>query len=206
MKKTAVFISGSGTNLQALIDYAKQGKLMADISLVISNKPDAYGIKRAQEAGIKTLIINNKEFASREEHEAEIEKHLKENQIEFLVLAGYMRLLTSNFVKNWHLKIINLHPALLPSFPGIKAIEQAYEYGVRVTGVSTIFVDEGVDTGIIILQDTVKIETSDTLETLAEKIHALEHKLLPLTVNVVASEKYIVEGRKLMLLEIPAIL
>lgn len=206
MKNMAVFISGSGTNLQALIDWEKQGELLAKIALVVSNKADAYGLVRAQEAGIKTIIVNHKDFATREEHEAVIEKHLNENQVELIVLAGYMRLLSEGFVKKWHLKIINLHPALLPSFPGIKAIEQAFEYGVRVTGVSTIFVDEGVDTGIIILQDIVKIEASDTLETLSEKVHDLEHKLLPLTVNVVTSEKYKVEGRKLMLLDVPTII
>lgn len=205
MKNIAVFISGSGTNLQALIDWEKQGKLSAKITLVVSNKADAYGLVRAQEAGIKSIVVNNKDFATREEHEAVIEKHLIENQIELIVLAGYMRLLTAGFVKNWHLKIINLHPALLPSFPGVKAVEQAYEYGVRVTGVSTIFVDAGVDTGIIILQDIVKIESSDTLETLTEKVHALEHKLLPLTINVVVSENYKVEGRKLLLLDAPTL-
>ena len=133
MKNMAVFISGSGTNLQALIDWEKQGELLAKIALVVSNKADAYGLVRAQEAGIKTIIVNHKDFATREEHEAVIEKHLNENQVELIVLAGYMRLLSEGFVKKWHLKIINLHPALLPSFPGIKAIEQAFEYGVRVT-------------------------------------------------------------------------
>lgn len=198
MKKIAIFISGSGTNLQALIDSEKQGKLSAKIMLVVSNKSDAYGLTRAKEAGIKTIVVNHQDYKTREEHEAVIEKHLIENQIELIVLAGYMRLLSANFVKKWKLKIINLHPALLPSFPGIKAIEQAFEYGVKFTGVSTIFVDEGVDTGLIILQDVIKIEYDETLESLSEKVHRLEHKILPETVNVVASNKFTIQGRKIL--------
>ena len=199
MKNIAVFISGSGTNLQSLIDWQKQGKLKANLALVVSNKPDAFGIERAKKAGIQTVVVPHKEFSTREEHEAVIEKYLFENNIELIVLAGYMRLLTSFFVKKWNLKIINLHPALLPSFPGVKAIDQAFEYGVKVTGVSTIFVDEGVDTGLIILQDIVKVSTEDTLETLSEKIHNLEHSLLPQTVNIVASNKFTVIGRKILI-------
>ncbi len=202
MKKIAVFISGTGTNLQALIDWENQGKLLVKIALVVSNKPDVYGLTRAKEAGINTIVLDHKDYTTREEHEYAIEKHLNEYQIEFIVLAGYMRLLTANFVKRWRLKIINLHPALLPAFPGVKAIEQAFDYGVKVSGVSTIFIDEGVDTGIIIMQDIVKIQPNDTLETLTGKIHNLEHQLLPLTVNLVASGKYTIEGRKILLKEV----
>ena len=199
MKNIAVFVSGSGTNLQALIDWEKQGKLLAKIVLVVSNNPDAFGIKRAQEAGIPTLIVNHKEYNTREEHEEEIEKHLKNHQAEILVLAGYMRLLTSNFVSRWHHRIINLHPSLLPSFTGVNAIEQAFTYGVKVTGVSTIFVDEGVDTGIIILQEIVKVLSEDSLESLTAKIHDLEHILLPQTVNIVASDKFTITDRKVLI-------
>lgn len=199
MKKIAVFISGSGTNLQALIDNTKQGKLLATIALVVSNKPDAYGLIRAKESGIKTVVVNHLDYKTREEHELAIEKHLTEHQIDLIVLAGYMRLLTADFVRKWHLKIINLHPALLPSFPGVKAIEQAFDYGVKITGVSTIFVDEGVDTGIIIMQDIVRIENNDSIDTLTEKVHQLEHKLLPLTVNLIASDKFTLNGRKIVL-------
>ena len=202
MKKIAVFISGTGTNLQALIDWENQGKLLAKIALVVSNKPDVYGLTRAKEAGINTIVLDHKDYTTREEHEYAIEKHLNEYQIEFIVLAGYMRLLTANFVKRWRLKIINLHPALLPAFPGVKAIEQAFDYGVKVSGVSTIFIDEGVDTGIIIMQDIVKIQPNDTLETLTGQIHHLEHQLLPLTVNLIASGKYTIEGRKILLKEV----
>ena len=202
MKKIAVFISGTGTNLQALIDWENQGKLLVKIALVVSNKPDVYGLTRAKEAGINTIVLDHKDYTTREEHEYAIEKHLNEYQIEFIVLAGYMRLLTANFVKRWRLKIINLHPALLPAFPGVKAIEQAFDYGVKVSGVSTIFIDEGVDTGIIIMQDIVKIQPNDTLETLTGKIHNLEHQLLLLTVNLIASGKYTIEGRKILLKEV----
>ena len=199
MKKIAVFISGSGTNLQALIDWEKNGKLLGKIKLVVSNKPDAYGLERAQSAGIKTVVVQHTKFNSREDHENEIEKFLKEYEIELLVLAGYMRLLSTNFVKKWSHKIINLHPSLLPSFTGINAIEQAFKYGVKLTGVSTIFVDEGVDTGLIILQDIVEVASNDSLESLTEKIHNLEHKLLPQTVNIVASNKFSIQGRKVLI-------
>lgn len=199
MKNIAVFISGSGTNLQALIDWEKQGKLLAKIKLVVSNKADAYGLERAQKSGIETLVLSHKDYTTREEHEAVIEKQLSENQIELIVLAGYMRLLSSSFVKKWSHKIINLHPSLLPSFTGINAIEQAFSYGVKITGVSTIFVDEGVDTGLIILQDVVKINTDDTLESLTTKIHDLEHILLPETVNIVASDKFTITDRKILI-------
>ena len=199
MKQIAVFISGSGTNLQALIDWQKQGKLQAQIGLVVSNKAEAFGIKRAQDAGLKTVIVNHKDFTSREAHEAVIENQLAENKIELIVLAGYMRLLSANFVKKWQLKIINLHPALLPSFPGVNAIEQAFDYGVKVSGVSTIFVDEGVDTGLIILQDTVNVSSEDTVDTLSKKIHDLEHILLPKTVNIVASNNFTINGRKILI-------
>lgn len=199
MMNIAVFISGSGTNLQALIDWEKQGKLLASIKLVVSNKTDAYGLIRAQEAGIKTAVVNNKDFKTREEHEEVIQSFLKENNIELIVLAGYMRLLTPTFVKSWSHKIINLHPSLLPSFTGINAIEQAFTYGVKVTGVSTIFVDDGVDTGLIILQETVDVSSNYTLDSLTTKIHDLEHKLLPKTVNIVASNKYTITGRKVLI-------
>ena len=199
MKNIAVFISGSGTNLQALIDWEKNGKLLGKIVLVVSNKPDAYGLERAQAAGIKTVVVQHTKYNSREEHEAKIEKFLKEFEIELLVLAGYMRLLSTDFVKKWSHKIINLHPSLLPSFTGINAIEQAFNYGVKLTGVSTIFVDEGVDTGLIILQDIVEIASNDSLESLTEKIHILEHKLLPQTVNIVASNKFSIQGRKVLI-------
>ncbi len=199
MKNIAVFISGSGTNLQALIDWQKEGKLLATIKLVVSNKGDAYGLVRAKEVGIKTVIVDNKDYKSREEHEEVIQSVLKENDIELIVLAGYMRLLTSTFVKNWTHQIINLHPSLLPSFAGINAIEQAFTYGVKITGVSTIFVDDGVDTGLIILQDIVKVSSDETLDSLTTKIHNLEHKLLPKTVNIIASNKYSIDGRKVLI-------
>ena len=199
MKNMVVFISGSGTNLQALLDWQEQGKLKAKIALVVSNKSDAFGIQRAQKSNIPTVVLDHKDYSSREEHEKAIEKYLQEYKIELIVLAGYMRLLTSDFVKKWIHKIINLHPSLLPSFTGVNAIEQAFKYGVKVSGVSTIFVDEGVDTGLIILQDIVKITSDDSLESLEEKIHNLEHILLPQTVNVVASGNFSIQGRKVII-------
>jgi phosphoribosylglycinamide formyltransferase-1 len=199
MKNIAVMISGSGTNLQSIIDWKKEGKLQANISIVISNNENAFGIKRAEKAGIKTKILKHRDFSTREEHEFEIEKQLKDNNVELIVLAGYMRLLTSDFVKRWPLKIINLHPSLLPSFPGINAIEKAFNYGAKITGVSTIFVDEGVDTGIIIMQDVVEILCTDNLVSLTEKIHDLEHNLLPQSINLVIENNYSIQGRRVII-------
>lgn len=200
MEQLAILISGNGSNLQSLIDWEKQGKLSAHIALVLSDTEDAYGLKRAEQAGITTKVINYANYTSNEDAEERITKLLEEHTIDLIISAGFMRYLTANFVNRWYLKLINLHPSLLPSFPTANAIEEAFIYGVRVTGVSTRFAEAEVDRGLIILQETVKISNDDdNIKSLTNKIHHLEHELLPKTVNIVASNNYILQGRKIII-------
>ena len=167
----AVFVSGTGTNLQAIIDAD------IDIEVVITNRNAKFvsALRRCESAGISWIsYLNNMENL-----EKYTTKTFEEKNVELIVLAGFMKLLSPAYVKRWEGKIINIHPSLLPSFKGAHAIEQAFEYGVKYTGVTVHYVDEGMDTGSIIAQQTVKVAKRDTVETLEEKIHKVEHKLYP---------------------------
>lgn len=199
MKQLAILISGNGSNLQSLIDWEKQGMLLAHIAIVISDNVNAYGLKRAKQAGITTKVINYANYTSNEEAEKEINEILPKNAIDLIISAGYMRILTASFVSRWYLKLINLHPSLLPSFPVFNAIEEAFNFGVKVTGVSTRFAESKLNAGLIILQETVKISNDDTINSLTNKIHNLEHEILPKTVNIVASNNYKILDRKVIL-------
>lgn len=187
MLKTAVFISGRGTNLKSIIKQWKANQLDIDLSLVFSNKSDAKGLQLAEEAGILTLCIPHKEFSSREEHEMQIQDFLQKQGIEFIVLAGYMRLLSSSFVKKWSGRLINIHPSLLPAFPGLHTHKKALEYGVKYSGCSVFFVDEGVDTGAIINQAVVQVLPGDTEDTLAARVLEKEHIILPEAIQLIAT-------------------
>ena len=204
MSKFAVFISGNGTNLQAVIDSVKAGEIKAELSLVLSSNEKAYGLKRAEAAGIKTIVFNPKNYTNRQSVDRDIVIELKNYKIDFVVLAGYMRLLTPYFIKHFPNKILNIHPSLLPSFKGAEGIKDAFTYGVKVTGVTVHFVNEKMDSGPIILQDSVKINEDDTLETLEEKIHRAEHRLYPKAVALLAEGRLKVKGRKVEILEKPA--
>lgn len=198
MNKTnvAVFVSGSGTNLQAIIDSNIEA---ANLAVVISNKPDAYAIERAKNHDIPVEVVSHKEFDTREDFEAEIIGRLEKYNIELVVLAGFMRVLTPFFVGRFKNRIVNLHPALLPSFPGIHAAKQALDYGAKVTGCTVHFVDEGVDTGPIILQAVVPIDDSDTEDTLLEKIHKEEHRIFPEAVKLFCEGRITIEGRRVLI-------
>ncbi|MEI6221273.1 MAG: phosphoribosylglycinamide formyltransferase [bacterium] len=200
----AVLISGNGSNLQALIDAIQSGILHAEIKVVISNKPDAYGLERAKKAGIQAEVFSFAKFKRegkgiREEYDAQLATFLKQFGVSLIVLAGWMHIVSPSFLEQFPQRVINLHPALLPSFPGVDAIKQAWEYGVRCTGVTVHVVDSGVDTGPIILQESLKILSSDTLHTLSERVRALEHLLLPRAVELFAQDKVVVQGRKVVL-------
>ncbi len=203
MQKFAVFISGNGSNLQAIIDSVTKGEIKADLSLVISSTDKAFGLKRAEKAGIKTLVFAPDNYTNRQSVDRDIVIALKEHKIDFLVLAGYMRLLTPYFVKQYPNKIINVHPSLLPSFKGAQGIKDAFTYGVKQTGVTVHFVNEKMDNGPIILQDTVKINEEDTLETLEAKIHRVEHRIYPQAVVLMADQRLKVKGRRVTILEKP---
>lgn len=195
-KKIAVFASGNGTNLQALIDYNEKEDLSADIALVFSNNADAFALKRAKKHKIKAVHMDPGEFASREEFEKEILKILKQDKIDLIVLAGYMFLLTPLLVNEYKNRILNIHPALLPSFKGTHGIKDAFEYGVKISGVTVHFVDEELDHGQIIMQAPVYIDSKDTIKSFEQKIHEVEHKIYPLAVKLFCMGQIKIKGRK----------
>ncbi len=178
--KTAVLISGNGGNLQALLDASRANEnFPAEISLVISNKPEAFGLVRAERAGVKTSVINHKNFKTRDGFDHEIHSQLIQNKIEVVCLAGFMRILTADFVNKWAGRMLNIHPSLLPSFKGGNAVRDALQYGVKVTGCTVHLVTPEVDSGEIILQKAVEIDAGDDEDILSEKIHQAEHKIYP---------------------------
>lgn len=197
----SILCSGSGTNLQAIIDSAKSGYISsAKIALVISDNKDAFALTRARDAGIDTLVLNPKDFKSREEFDKEIIKNLKKRNVGLVVLAGFMRLLSPYFIKEYKNKIMNIHPALLPAFKGTHGIKDALEYGVKVTGPTVHFVDEKLDHGPIILQRVVEVKDDDTEETLLERVHKEEHKIYPEAIKLFTEGRLKIEGRKIKIL------
>lgn len=198
MKNVAVFASGNGSNFQSLVDAEKAGKIEGHISLLISDKPAAYVNTRAKNEQVPVFAFEAKKYSSKEDYESVLVDILKEMNIDLVVLAGYMRIVGPTLLAAYANKIINLHPSLLPAFPGKDAIGQAIDYGVKVTGATVHFVDEGMDTGPIIQQKTVSIAQEDTNDTLAEKIHKLEHELLVETVNLILKGQVNVRGRKVL--------
>ena len=184
--RIAVLASGTGTNLQAIIDQL-HGREGIEVVAVGSNVPDAPALARAERAGIETAVFPREELGGRERRDAAIAEWIAERDVGLVVLAGYMELLSAEFVRRFEHRIINVHPALLPSFPGLDAIGQALEYGVKVTGVTVHFVDEGVDSGPIILQRAVPVPEDRDAEALEEAIHAVEHTLLPEAIRLIAA-------------------
>ena len=183
--RVGVLVSGRGTNLQALIDrvHRREG---IEIVAVASNRGDAQALERARRAGIATAVFSASSYADRAARDRALGDWLAERAVDLVVLAGFMEILSAEFVDRFRWRIVNVHPALLPAFPGTRAIEQALEYGVKVTGVTVHFVDEGVDTGPIILQEAVPVPYSRDVSELEERIHAVEHRLLPEAVRLIA--------------------
>jgi phosphoribosylglycinamide formyltransferase-1 len=194
----AVLCSGSGTNLQAIIDSVKSGYIPAKIAFVVSDNKDAFALKRAQEAGIETLILNKKDFKTREDFDKEIIKNLKKKNVELVVLAGFMRLISPHFIKEYRNRIVNIHPALLPAFKGTQGIKDALEYGAKVTGPTVHFVDEKLDNGPIILQKAVEIKDGDTESALLERVHKEEHKIYPEAIKLFVEGRLKIEGRRVV--------
>ncbi|AEI45830.1 phosphoribosylglycinamide formyltransferase [Paenibacillus mucilaginosus] len=184
--RIAVFASGSGSNFQALTDAVQSGKLDADIELLVCDKPEAPVVQRAEAAGVETFLFRPKDYPSREAYEAEILERLRDKKIGLVVLAGYMRILTHVLVDAYWGRMINVHPSLLPSFPGLHAVRQALNHGVKITGVTVHIVDGGLDSGPILAQRALVIGPEDTEETLVERIHEIEHELYPQVVQAIA--------------------
>ena len=183
MLNIAVLISGGGTNLQALIDNTKNGYINGEIKIVISNRKDAYGLMRAEKAGIEALYINPLEFTTQEEYNSKILEELEKRNVKLVVLAGYLKILSKEFIEKYRDRIINIHPSLLPDFGGKgyygeKVHKAVLESGIKTTGATVHFVDEGTDTGEIILQETVEIREDDTVESLKARVLEVEHRLL----------------------------
>jgi phosphoribosylglycinamide formyltransferase-1 len=192
----AVLCSGSGTNLQAIINKVRSGYIPAKIALVLSDKKDAFALERAKKANIETVVLNSKDYKTREDFDKEVIKNLKKRNVELVVLAGFMRLLSAYFIKEYKNRIINIHPALLPSFKGTHGIKDALDYGVKVTGATAHFVDEDLDNGPIILQSCVDIKDDDTEDTLLERVHKEEHKIYSEAVKLFVEGRLKIEGRK----------
>jgi phosphoribosylglycinamide formyltransferase-1 len=193
--RLAVLVSGNGSNLQAVIDRIEAGALDAHIACVVSNNPDAFALVRARNHGIPTIVHVNSAYRERREYDAALVAILREYEVDLVVLAGYMRILSDVMVEAFPNAIMNIHPALLPSFPGLHAQQQALDYGVKFSGCTVHFVDCGTDTGPIILQAVVPVDQSDTADTLAARIQVEEHKAFPEAIRLYCEGKLQVEGR-----------
>ncbi len=191
----AVLASGNGSNLQAIIKAVSAKTIKAKLVLVVSDKADAFALERARKAKIKSCYINPKDFPNREAFDRQVIGQLKEAKVDFVVLAGYMRLLSPYFIKQFENKILNIHPSLLPSFKGTQAIKDAFAYGVKVSGVTVHFVVDEMDAGAIIMQAPVVILPKDTVESLSAKIHKVEHRIYPQAISLFASGKLQLNGR-----------
>ena len=194
-KRIGVLISGRGSNLQALIQAEQAGQLGGTIALVVSNVAAATGLERAKSAGIPAVVRDHR-GRPRDDYDRELVALLKEQGVELVCLAGFMRLLSPAFVAAFPARILNIHPSLLPAFPGLAAQRQALEYGVRVSGATVHLVDEGLDQGPIVLQEAVPVEDGDTEASLAARILELEHRLYPRAVRLVLEARYRIEGRR----------
>jgi phosphoribosylglycinamide formyltransferase-1 len=194
-----VLISGNGTNLQAIIDAIERGELQATIRVVVSNRTDAYGLRRAESHGIPTVVVFHKDFSSREAFESEIIKALQAHGVELVVMAGFMRLLSPFFLRAFPQHIMNIHPALLPAFPGTHAQRQALERGVRIAGATVHFVDEEVDHGPIVVQAAVPVYPDDTEESLSARILTQEHRIYPQAIQLFAEGRLEIQGNKVVI-------
>ncbi|MBF0247685.1 MAG: phosphoribosylglycinamide formyltransferase [Alphaproteobacteria bacterium] len=199
MLKLAVLISGRGSNLQALIDACQDETFPAEIVLVLSNKDDAYGLERARVAGIPTAVLNHKAYADRESFDAAMTEKIVEAGAEFVCLAGFMRLLSDDFVRAWRDRLINIHPSLLPSFKGLHVHERVIEEGARFSGCTVHFVRPAMDEGPIIVQAVVPVQADDTPDALAARILKQEHVIYPLAVKLIAEGRARVSGERVLI-------
>lgn len=201
MLNIAVFASGRGSNFQSIIDSLKAGEIPADIKILISDNQTAGALKRAEREEIENIYINPDHFETKKDYEEELISILEGVNIDLVVLAGYMRILSPLFVKHFKNRIVNIHPSLLPAFRGLDAQKQAVDYGVKYSGCTVHFVDQGMDTGPIIMQAVVPVEQDDTADDLADRILKEEHRIYPESIKLIAEDKIIIEGRKVKILK-----
>jgi phosphoribosylglycinamide formyltransferase-1 len=200
VKNIAVFASGRGSNFLAIAKAIKRGALKVNLALLVCDNPKAPVLVKAKKMGVQAVLIKRGDFGSKQEFEAGIIASLRKNNIDLVVMAGFMRMLSPYFVKKYRNRIINIHPALLPSFKGAQAIKDAFDYGVKVTGVTVHFVDEEMDHGPIILQRSVEVSRFDTLASLENKIHKVEHEIYPEAIRLIVTGKIGLFGRKVKVL------
>jgi len=185
----AIFASGNGSNFSAIIKAIKQGKIKVSSVVLVCDNPGAFVLKRAQKAGVRIILASRKDFSNRKDFEAAIIQRLNYYEVDLIALAGFMLMLSPDFVKRYHNRILNIHPSLLPAFKGSHAIKDAFEHKVPSTGVTVHFVDEKMDHGPVILQEQLKIRSKDNLVSLEKRIHSLEHKLYPQAIKLFCSGK-----------------
>lgn len=200
--KVAVFISGRGTNLQALIDVCNEDDTPAEIALVVSNRPNAQGLQRAAAAGIATVVVDHTTFESREAFDKALDTAVRRAGCQFICLAGFMRVLTDDFMRDWRDRILNIHPAILPAFPGLNCHARAIEAGVKITGCTVHFARPELDNGPIIAQAAVPVMPDDTEETLAARILEAEHKIYPMALKLIAQGRVRVVHEKVLIQDV----
>lgn len=205
MLKAGVLASGRGSNFQAIIDAIEKGNLKASIELLITDNPSAFAIERAKKHNIKYLFINPREFAAKDVFFSRIADELKAKGVELVILAGFMRIVRKPLIAAFPGRIMNIHPALLPAFPGLHGQKQALDYGVKISGCTVHFVDEGMDTGPVIIQATVPVWPDDTEDTLSERILGFEHRIYPEAVRLFAEGRIEIDGRKVKIKDHPSV-
>jgi phosphoribosylglycinamide formyltransferase-1 len=198
MKRLGILLSGRGSNFEAIAANVAAGRIDAEIAVVISNRPEARGLETARQRGLTAVSIPSKGL-DREVYDRMVVAELRQHQVDLVCLAGFMRLLSAYFVRQFPLRVLNIHPALLPSFPGLDAQHQALEHGVKVSGCTVHFVDENLDAGPIVCQAVVPVLDGDTVETLSARILKEEHRIYSEAINIVLSGKFHVEGRRVVL-------
>ena len=197
MKRLGILISGRGSNFEAIADHVAAGDIPAEIAVVISNRPEAPGLEAARRRGLNAVSIPSKGY-DREVYDRMLAEELMKNQVDLVCLAGFMRLLSASFIRRFPQRILNIHPSLLPAFPGLDSQHQALEHGVKITGCTVHFVDEDLDAGPIILQAAVEVRDHDTVDALSARILEQEHRIYSEAINIVLRGNYAIEGRRVM--------
>ena len=200
-KRVAIFVSGSGTNMENVARRAQSGEINCEIALVVCDNPNAFALERTRRLGLENFVIERKNFKSKAEFDAKITEKLTEKKVDFILLAGFMRILGPEFVRAWRWRILNIHPSLLPKYASAQAIKDAFEAKEQETGVTIHFVDEGVDSGPIILQKRVPIKFIDTFETLEARVHETEYQLYPEAIRLFLAGKLVVDGKRVRIVK-----